>query len=65
MNYVKQTALILLGVAILYIVMFKTFTTKATVETPEIKKSDYSRPVKEGNCYRQQDGAGNSLLVCG
>lgn len=61
----KQILLILAGVGILYFVFFASFTTKATVETPEIKKSNYERPVKEGNCYRQKDGAGNSLLICG
>jgi hypothetical protein len=65
----KHTLLILLAVAVvagvLYLVGFANFGVKATVKTPEIKKSDYSRPVKEGNCFRQRDGSGNSLLVCG
>ena len=61
----KQIVLILVGVAVLYTVFFASFTEKATVETPEIKKtSNYQRPVREGNCWRQWDTAGNSFLVC-
>ena len=61
----KQMLLILAGVGVLYLVFFTAFTEKATVETPEVKKvSDYKRPVREGNCWRQWDTAGNSFLVC-
>lgn len=60
----KQIILILAGVAVLYLVGFGVFMEKATVETPEIKKtSDYQRPVREGNCWRQFT-ATNSILVC-
>lgn len=62
----KQTLLILAGVAVLYTVFFVSFTEKATVTTPEVKPTgNYERPVKEGNCYRHRDTAGNTLLVCG
>lgn len=62
----KKIILILVGATVLYFVFLTAFTTKATVETPEIKKtSDYKRPVKDGNCYIQKDGAGNELRVCG
>lgn len=62
----KQISLILLGVGILYFVFFTAFTTKATVETPEIKKSGtYDRPIKDGKCYIQKDSAGNEIRVCG
>jgi len=46
-------------------ILFSNYTSKATVTTPELKKVDnYQRPVREGNCWRQWDTAGNSLLVC-
>ena len=62
----KQMLLLIAGVAVLYTVFFVSFTTKATVETPEIKKSsNYERPVKDGNCYIQTDSAGNKIRVCG
>ena len=57
--------------AILVLVFAVAFTTyklapESSVTTPEIKKTgSYERPVKEGNCYRQKDSAGNSILVCG
>ena len=61
----KQIILILVGVAVLYFVFFTTFTTKSEVVMPEIKKtSEYQRPVREGNCWRQWDTGGNSFLVC-
>ena len=57
--------LILVGVAVLFVVGFVGFGQKAEVTTPEIKKtSEYQRPVREGNCWRQWDTAGNSFLVC-
>jgi hypothetical protein len=40
---------------------------RATVTVPEVQKtSDYKRPVREGNCWRQFIGAGStdSILVC-
>lgn len=54
---------LVLGV-ILYMIFFGN--SPSSVTTPEIKKTgSYERPVKEGNCYRQKDSAGNSILVCG
>ena len=61
----KQIILILVGVAVLFFIGFGVFGERATVETPEVKKvSEYKRPVREGNCWRQWDTAGNSFLVC-
>ena len=61
----KQIALISVGVAILFVVMFLDFGKQATVETPEIKKTgNYERPVKDGNCWIQTDTAGNKIRVC-
>ena len=49
-----------------FTVIFAHFNPKATVETPEIKKSsNYERPVKDGNCYIQTDSTGNKIRVCG
>jgi len=62
----KQIILIGLGVAVLMFVMFVGFGERATVETPEVKKSSsYERPVKDGNCYIQSDSSGNKIRVCG
>ena len=54
---------VLLGV-ILYLVFFG-FGPKSEVVTPDIKRSNYERPVKDGNCYIHTDTAGNQLRVCG
>ena len=62
----KQIILILAGVGILYLVFFTSFGTRSEVITPEIKRTgNYERPVKDGNCYRHSDTAGNQLKVCG
>jgi hypothetical protein len=47
--------------------LFIDFTPKASVVAPEVQKtSDYKRPVREGNCWRQFIGTGStdSILVC-
>lgn len=47
-------------------IVFTDYSPKSSVIAPEIKKTgNYERPVKEGNCYRQKDSTGNSILVCG
>jgi hypothetical protein len=54
-------------VATVLAIMFVDFQPKATVITPEVQKtSDYKRPVREGNCWRQFIGTGtnDSILVC-
>ena len=62
----KAIVISVLVVATLLAIMFVDFTPKATVITPEIKKTgNYDRPVKEGNCYIQTDTAGNKIRVCG
>ena len=62
----KQIILILVGVAVLFFIGFGVFGERATVETPEIKRtSNYERPVKDGNCYIQSDSTGNKIRVCG
>jgi hypothetical protein len=54
---------ILVVTAVLF-VAFVDFTPKASVVTPEVQKtSDYKRPVREGNCWRQFT-ATDSILVC-
>ena len=48
--------------------LFVDFTqTPSVVVTPEVQKTgDYKRPVREGNCWRQFIGTGDtdSILVC-
>ena len=62
----KTIVISVLVVATLLAIMFVDFAPKATVITPEIKKTgNYDRPVKEGNCYIQTDTAGNKIRVCG
>ena len=62
----KQIILIIVGVGILYFIGFGVFGDRATVETPEIKRTgNYERPVKDGNCYLQKDNTGNTIRVCG
>lgn len=51
-------------------ILFMDFSPDASViTTPEIKKTsnEYKRPVREGNCWRQFIGTGDtdSILVCG
>ena len=68
----KTKKLFLSIIAILVLVFAVAFTTytltpESSVTTPEIKKtSDYKRPVREGNCWRQFIGTGtsDSILVC-
>ena len=61
----KHIILILVGAAVLFVLVFVGFGQKASVETPEIKKTgNYNRPVKEGNCYRHTTPTG-SVLACG
>ena len=48
--------------------LFMDFSPTTSVVIPEVQKSsDYKRPVREGNCWRQFIGTGNadSILVCG
>lgn len=58
---------IIIGVVVIATVlaiMFVDFAPKGTVVTPEVQKtSDYKRPVREGNCWRQFT-ATDSILVC-
>ena len=64
MKLIMNIAVVILLAVILYLVFFEV-SPKAEVVTPEVKKvSDYNRPVREGNCWRQWDTAGNSFLVC-
>jgi hypothetical protein len=47
--------------------LFMDFSPTTSVVTPEVQKtSDYKRPVREGNCWRQFVGTGtnDSILVC-
>jgi uncharacterized protein YxeA len=59
-------------IAVLVMIIFGSVLLKeetASVTTPEIKKTsnEYKRPVREGNCWRQFIGTGDtdSILVCG
>jgi hypothetical protein len=48
-------------------ILFAEPAPRATVVMPEVQKtSDYKRPVREGNCWRQFVGRGDtdSILVC-
>ena len=60
----KATILVILAFGILaagYLI-----ETPSSVTTPEVQKTgDYSRPVKDGNCYIQTDRAGNKIRACG
>lgn len=61
----KPILITLASIGILYYVLVNAFGLKSEVVTPEIKKtSEYQRPVREGNCWRQWNTAGNSFLVC-
>jgi hypothetical protein len=45
----------------------RSTVSTVTVVAPEVQKiSDYKRPVREGNCWRQFIGRGDtdSILVC-
>ena len=61
----KATVMAILVILILGSLLLKEETPLVT--TPEVQKtSDYKRPVREGNCWRQFIGAGStdSILVC-
>ena len=61
----RQILLLLISGFVIFFVIFIGFGPTAEVVTPEIKKTvEYKRPVREGNCWRQWDTAGNSMLVC-
>jgi hypothetical protein len=69
MNIKKLFLSIIAILVLVFAVAFTTYTLtpESSVTTPEIKKtSDYKRPVREGNCWRQFIGAGtsDSILVC-
>ena len=59
---------IIIGIVVLTTVLaivFGNFAPKESVAVPEVKKiSEDKRPVREGNCWRQWDTKGNSMLVC-
>jgi hypothetical protein len=77
----KATILVILAFGILAVGYL--IETPSSVTTPEVKQTgdyrnpvlvpevkrtgDYKRPVREGNCWRQFIGTGdtNSILVCG
>ena len=63
----KQLLLLLISSFVVFFIIFIGFGPTAEVTTPEIKKvSEYKRPVREGNCWRQFVGTGtsDSILVC-
>jgi hypothetical protein len=69
MNTKKLFLSIIAILVLVFAVAFTTYTLtpESSVTTPEIKKtSDYKRPVREGNCWRQFIGTGtsDSILVC-
>jgi hypothetical protein len=57
-------------IAVLAMIILGSFLLKeepVLVTTPEVRKTiDYKRPVREGNCWRQFIGTGDtdSILVC-
>jgi hypothetical protein len=58
----KATIMAVLAMLIAGSIFLKEET--ATVTTPEVQRvSDYKRPVREGNCWRQFT-ATDSILVC-
>ena len=68
MNIKKLFLSIIAILGLVFAVAFTTYTLtpESSVTTPEIKKTgDYSRPVKDGNCYVQTDSARNKIRVCG
>jgi hypothetical protein len=61
----KATILVILAFGILAVGYL--IETPSSVITPEVRKTvDYKRPVREGNCWRQFIGTGDtdSILVC-
>ena len=61
----KATILVILAFGILAVGYL--IETPSSVTTPEVQKTvDYKRPVREGNCWRQFIGTGDtdSILVC-
>jgi len=66
MNIKKLFLSIIAILVLVFAVAFTTYTLtpESSVTTPEVKKtSDYKRPVREGNCWRQFT-ATDSILVC-
>jgi hypothetical protein len=69
MNIKKLFLSIIAILVLVFAVAFTTYTLtpESSVTTPEVQKtSDYKRPVREGNCWRQFIGTGtkDSILVC-
>jgi hypothetical protein len=70
MNIKKLFLSIIAILVLVFAVAFTTYTLtpESSVITPEIKKTnnEYKRPVREGNCWRQFIGTGDtdSILVC-
>jgi hypothetical protein len=69
MNIKKLFLSIIAILVLVFAVAFTTYTLtpESPVIMPEVKKnSDYQRPVREGNCWRQFIGTGtkDSILVC-
>jgi hypothetical protein len=69
MNIKKLFLSIIAILVLVFAVAFTTYTLtpESSVTTPEVQKtSDYKRPVREGNCWRQFIGTGStdSILVC-
>ena len=69
MNFTKLFLSIIAILVLVFAVAFTTYTLtpESSVTTPEVQKtSDYKRPVREGNCWRQFIGTGDtdSILVC-
>ena len=70
MNIKKLFLSIIAVFVLVFAVAFTTYTLtpESSVTAPEVKPtSDYRRPVREGNCWRQFIGTGDtdSILVCG
>jgi hypothetical protein len=63
----KQLLLLLISSFVIFFIIFIGFGPTAEVTAPEVQKtSEYKRPVREGNCWRQFVGTGtsDSILVC-
>jgi hypothetical protein len=68
MNIKKLFLSIIAVLVLVFAVAFTTYTLtpESSVTAPEVQKTgDYSRPVKDGNCYIQTDRAGNKIRACG
>jgi uncharacterized protein YpmS len=70
MNIKKLFLSIIAILVLVFAVAFTTYTLtpESSVTITEIKKTsnEYKRPVREGNCWRQFIGTGDtdSILVC-